>query len=118
MFRAHHLAAAAALLLAATGAAQDKPEKTVVAEVFNPVSLDIDEHADRVERGSAGEAIMLIRMTLARIVIVDSEDEKMSMIVLSEVDGDQRKRSGPLSNPAEASQVFSRNILCPGVGMG
>lgn len=32
---------------------------------------------------------MLIRMTLARIVIVDSEDEKMSMIVLREVEGDR-----------------------------
>ena len=33
---------------------------------------------------------MLIRMTLARIVIVDSEDEKMSMLVLREVDGVRR----------------------------
>ncbi len=32
---------------------------------------------------------MLIRMALARIVIVDSEDEKMSMIVLREVEGDR-----------------------------
>ena len=32
---------------------------------------------------------MLIRMTLARIVIVDSEDEKMSMIVLRELDGER-----------------------------
>lgn len=32
---------------------------------------------------------MLVKMTLARIVIVDSEDEKMSMIVLREVDGDR-----------------------------
>ena len=32
---------------------------------------------------------MLVRMTLARIVIVDSEDEKMSMLVLREVDGDR-----------------------------
>lgn len=32
---------------------------------------------------------MLVRMTLARIVIVDSEEEKMSMIVLREVDGDR-----------------------------
>jgi bifunctional DNase/RNase len=32
---------------------------------------------------------MLVRMALARIVIVDSEDEKMSMIVLREVDGDR-----------------------------
>lgn len=32
---------------------------------------------------------MLVRMDLARIVIVDSEDEKMSMIVLRENDGDR-----------------------------
>ena len=32
---------------------------------------------------------MLVKMTLARIVIVDSEAEKMSMIVLREVDGDR-----------------------------
>lgn len=32
---------------------------------------------------------MLVRMTLARIVIVDSEDEKMSMIVLRELDGER-----------------------------
>lgn len=32
---------------------------------------------------------MLVRMSLARIVIVDSEDEKMSMIVLREADGDR-----------------------------
>lgn len=32
---------------------------------------------------------MLVRMTLARIVIVDSEDEKMSMIVLREADGER-----------------------------
>lgn len=32
---------------------------------------------------------MLVEMTLARIVIVDSEDEKMSMIVLRETDGDR-----------------------------
>ncbi len=32
---------------------------------------------------------MLVKMTLARIVIVDSEDEKMSMIVLREVDGER-----------------------------
>ncbi len=36
---------------------------------------------------------MLVRMTLARIVIVDSEEEKMSMIVLSEVEG---KRAFPI----------------------
>ena len=32
---------------------------------------------------------MLVPMTLARIVIVDSDDEKMSMIVLREVDGER-----------------------------
>lgn len=32
---------------------------------------------------------MLVQMTLARIVIVDSEDEKMSMIVLRETDGER-----------------------------
>jgi bifunctional DNase/RNase len=32
---------------------------------------------------------MLVRMQLARIVIVDSEEEKASMIVLREVDGDR-----------------------------
>ncbi len=32
---------------------------------------------------------MLVRMSLARIVIVDSEEDKMSMIVLREVDGDR-----------------------------
>jgi len=32
---------------------------------------------------------MLVPMTLARIVIVDSDEEKMSMIVLREIDGDR-----------------------------
>ena len=32
---------------------------------------------------------MLVRMTLARIVIVDSDDEKMSMIVLHESEGER-----------------------------
>lgn len=32
---------------------------------------------------------MLVRMNLARIVIVDSEEEKMSMIVLRENDGER-----------------------------
>lgn len=32
---------------------------------------------------------MLVPMTLARIVIVDSDEEKMSMIVLREVNGDR-----------------------------
>ena len=32
---------------------------------------------------------MLVKMNLARIVIVDSEDEKMSMIVLREVEGER-----------------------------
>lgn len=33
--------------------------------------------------------VMLVKMALARIVIVDSDEEKMSMIVLREVDGDR-----------------------------
>ena len=33
--------------------------------------------------------VMLVEMALARIVIVDSAEEKMSMIVLREVDGDR-----------------------------
>jgi len=36
---------------------------------------------------------MLVKMSLIRIVIVDSEEEKMSMIVLREVDG---KREFPI----------------------
>ena len=32
---------------------------------------------------------MLVRMNLARIVIVDGEEDKMSMIVLAEADGDR-----------------------------
>ena len=32
---------------------------------------------------------MLVRMSLARIVIVDAEDDKMSMIVLREQDGER-----------------------------
>ena len=32
---------------------------------------------------------MLVRMNLARIVIVDSDEDKMSMIVLREEDGDR-----------------------------
>lgn len=32
---------------------------------------------------------MLVRMTLARIVIVDSDDEKISMIVLREMEGER-----------------------------
>lgn len=32
---------------------------------------------------------MLVRMDLARLVIVDSEEEKMSMVVLRETDGDR-----------------------------
>lgn len=32
---------------------------------------------------------MLVPMKLARIVIVDSEEEKMAMIVLSEIDGER-----------------------------
>ncbi|MCH9002856.1 MAG: bifunctional nuclease family protein [Planctomycetes bacterium] len=32
---------------------------------------------------------MLVRMALARIVIVDSDEDKMSMIVLREIDGER-----------------------------
>jgi len=32
---------------------------------------------------------MLVRMSLARIVIVDADDEKMSIVVLREVEGDR-----------------------------
>ena len=32
---------------------------------------------------------MLIRMVLARIVIVDSDEDKMSMIVLREINGER-----------------------------
>jgi len=32
---------------------------------------------------------MLVRMSLARVVIVDSDEEKISMIVLREVDGER-----------------------------
>ncbi len=32
---------------------------------------------------------MLVRMNLARIVIVDADDEKMAMVVLREVDGER-----------------------------
>ena len=32
---------------------------------------------------------MLVRMTLSRIVIVDSDEDKMSMIVLREMEGDR-----------------------------
>ena len=37
--------------------------------------------------------VMLVKMSLVRIVIVDSEEEKMSMIVLREMDG---KREFPI----------------------
>ena len=36
-----------------------------------------------------GVFTMLVRMDLARIVIIDSEEEKMSMIVLKEASGDR-----------------------------
>ncbi|MEK7731522.1 MAG: bifunctional nuclease domain-containing protein, partial [Planctomycetota bacterium] len=38
---------------------------------------------------STGKVDMLVKMSLARIVIVDSEDEKMSMIVLRELEGER-----------------------------
>jgi len=37
----------------------------------------------------SGNGNMLVKMNLARIVIVDSEDEKMSMIVLREIEGER-----------------------------
>ncbi len=50
---------------------------------------------------------MLVRMTLARIVIVDSEEEKMSMIVLSEVDGE---RSFPILIGVHEAYAIDRRL--------
>ncbi len=50
---------------------------------------------------------MLVRMTLARIVIVDSEEEKMSMIVLSEVDGE---RAFPILIGVHEAYAIDRRI--------
>ena len=55
-----------------------------------PCLLDRLRCANRVTKGrQAGKLTMLVRMTLARIVIVDSDDEKMSMIVLREAEGER-----------------------------
>ena len=56
---------------------------------MSSVLLDNIGYHVTLTAGNAGELFMLVRMTLARIVIVDSEDEKMSMLVLREVDGDR-----------------------------
>ncbi len=55
--------------------------------------LDFCPGSDRVARGLAGRTVMLVQMALARIVIVDGDHEKMSMIVLQEVNG---QRSFPI----------------------
>ena len=51
--------------------------------------LDFTVNADTVSVSSTGKVDMLVKMSLARIVIVDSEDEKMSMIVLRELEGER-----------------------------
>ena len=51
--------------------------------------LDIAVHADTLSVSPTGKVDMLVKMNLARIVIVDSEDEKMSMIVLRELEGER-----------------------------
>jgi len=56
---------------------------------------------------------MLVRMKLARIVIVDSHEERASMIVLREVDGD---RAFPILigvNEAYAIDRRQRGIVIP-----
>ena len=60
---------------------------------LKPPLLDFSDGTDRLAIGLTGWNNMLVRMALARIVIVDSEEEKMSMIVLQEVDG---KRAFPI----------------------
>lgn len=52
-------------------------------------TLDFAVHAATVSVSSKGKVDMLVKMNLARIVIVDSEDEKMSMIVLRELEGER-----------------------------
>ncbi len=51
--------------------------------------LDIRAATDRLIGKTQGKLAMLVKMTLARIVIVDSDDEKMSMIVLRESEGER-----------------------------
>lgn len=56
---------------------------------------------------------MLVRMCLARIVIVDSDEEKMSMIVLHEMDGE---RAFPIMigiNEAYAIDRRSKGLTVP-----
>ncbi len=50
---------------------------------------------------------MLVRMNLARIVIVDAEEEKMSMIVLQEVNG---KRAFPILIGVHEAYAIDRRI--------
>ncbi len=50
---------------------------------------------------------MLVRMKLARIVIVDSDDAKMSMIVLQEADG---KRAFPIMIGVNEAYSIDRRI--------
>ncbi len=50
---------------------------------------------------------MLVRMDLARIVIIDSDDEKMSMIILREVDGD---RAFPILIGVHEAYAIDRRI--------
>jgi uncharacterized protein len=51
--------------------------------------LDIVGHVGTFDFLLVERRGMLVQMSLARIVIVDSEDEKMSMIVLREADGER-----------------------------
>jgi len=50
---------------------------------------------------------MLVRMNMARIVIVDSDEEKMSMIVLREADG---KRAFPILIGVNEAYAIDRRI--------
>lgn len=50
---------------------------------------------------------MLVPMTLARIVIVDSDDEKMSMIVLKEANGE---RAFPILIGIQEAYAIQRRI--------
>ncbi len=50
---------------------------------------------------------MLVKMTLVRIVIVDSEEEKMSMIVLREADG---KREFPILIGVHEAYAIDRRM--------
>ncbi|MBI1827494.1 MAG: bifunctional nuclease family protein [Planctomycetes bacterium] len=50
---------------------------------------------------------MLVRMNMARIVIVDSDEEKMSMIVLREADG---KRAFPILIGVHEAYAIDRRL--------